>query len=157
MGGFVAYKIRGHGADDQVTPDDLLEYGFIPEFIGRMPIIVGLHPLDNNSMEQVLTEPKNAVIKQYEHLFALDNVELQVTPQALSATAAEAINRKTGARALRTIIEERLLDVMYELPSLPQVQRCILDADAAGNLSVPLLLTASGKVVQVEKEQSKSA
>lgn len=142
---------------DQVTPDDLLEYGFIPEFIGRMPIIVGLHPLDNNSMEQVLTEPKNAVIKQYEHLFALDNVELQVTPQALSATAAEAINRKTGARALRTIIEERLLDVMYELPSLPQVQRCILDADAAGKLSVPLLLTASGKVVQVEKEQSKSA
>jgi ATP-dependent Clp protease ATP-binding subunit ClpX len=142
---------------DQVTSEDLLEYGFIPEFIGRMPLVVGLHGLDKPSMERVLTEPKNAVVKQYQHLFALDNVELQITPAALAAAAEEAMKRKTGARALRTIIEERLLDVMYDLPSLPQVQRCVIDSDASGGLATPLLLTASGQVVQPGEDQPKTA
>ncbi len=143
----------GAGTDDEireaVQAEDLLEYGFIPELIGRLPVTVGLHSLDKESMVRVLSEPKNAVVKQFQHLFALDGVELTFTPASLDAAADQALLRKTGARGLRTIVEEVLLDVMFELPSLSEVRRCVIDADPNGGLAPPRLLTPSGQVVEI--------
>src|SRR5216117_4200038 len=107
----------------QVMPDDLLKYGLIPEFVGRLPVVVPLMALDENDLMRILTEPKNAIVKQYQKFLALDKVELQLTQEALQAAAAGAAKRKTGARGLRTIIEEVLLDVMYEIPSRTDVRR----------------------------------
>ncbi len=129
---------------DEVRPEDLLEYGFIPEFIGRLPVAVNLHALDEGSLLRVLTEPKDAVTKQFQHLFSLDGVKLTFTQAALEATVQEALLRKTGARGLRTVFEEALLDVMYNLPSLNHVRECVLDANGSGRLAEPLLLTTSG-------------
>ena len=143
----------GSGTEDEirdaVAQEDLLEYGFIPELIGRLPVAVGLHGLTKDDMVRVLTEPKNAVVKQFEHLFTLDGVELSFTPAAIVAAAEQAMTRKTGARGLRTIIEEALLDVMFELPSLEHVCRCVIDADGEGQLSRPRLLTPNGQVVEI--------
>jgi ATP-dependent Clp protease ATP-binding subunit ClpX len=143
----------GSGTEDSirqaVEPEDLLQYGFIPELIGRLPVVVSLDGLEKEDMIRVLTEPKNAVIKQFEHLFALDGVELTFTQAALEATAEQALDRKTGARGLRSIVEDTLLDVMYELPSLQQVRKCVVDVDANGRLSVPRLLTPNGQAVEV--------
>ena len=140
-----------------VTPEDLLEYGFIPEFIGRLPVIATLSGLDKAAMLQVLTAPKNAVVKQYQHLLSLDGVDLTFTPAALEAAAEQAMKRKTGARGLRTIIEETLMDVMFHLPSLPEVKRCIIDADGPGRLAKPLLLNEAGRTVPDSLDQAKSA
>jgi ATP-dependent Clp protease ATP-binding subunit ClpX len=145
--------VTGTGSQDDIRdalqPEDLLEYGFIPELIGRLPVEVSLHSLVQSEMMQVLTEPKNAVIKQFQHLFALDDVELVFTPAALESAAAQAIERMTGARGLRTIIEDALLDVMFELPSLDQVTKCVIDVDADNKLSTPRLLTQTGQVVEI--------
>jgi len=113
----------------QVTADDLLAYGMIPEFVGRLPVIVSVDPLDEEQLIQVLTRPKNAIVKQYTKLLALDSVELEFTPDALRAAAQEAMRHRMGARGLRSIIEETLLDVMYEIPSRRDVRRCVIDAD----------------------------
>ena len=127
-----------------VSDDDLLEYGFIPELIGRLPVAVTLDALDKAALVRVLTEPKNALVKQYCYLFGLDGVELTFEPDSLEAVAEEVLKRKTGARALRTIIEKALLDLMYELPSLSGVERCIIDAETVLLKKLPQLLTASG-------------
>ena len=132
-----------------LIPDDLMVYGFIPEMVGRLPVTAELEALDEPAMIRVLTEPKNAIVKQYQQLFSFDNVELVFTPKALEAAAAEAIKRKTGARGLRSIIEETLLDVMYELPSLKGVERCIVDANMVMGREPTLLLTASGQSVKI--------
>ncbi len=124
-----------------VTADDLLQFGMIPEFVGRIPVIVGVDPLDREMLVQILTEPKNSIIKQYQRLFALDNVELEFQPEALQAAAEDALRFHTGARGLRTIIENLLLDVMYEIPSRKDVRRCIITADTIRNKTKPLLLT----------------
>jgi ATP-dependent Clp protease ATP-binding subunit ClpX len=121
--------------------DDLLKYGLIPEFVGRLPVSVALDPLSRDELKRILTEPRNAVVKQYQKFFALDNVELSFTPEALDATARQAEERKTGARGLRTTIEEILLDVMYEIPSLESVRKCIVDENVINNRSRPLLMT----------------
>jgi ATP-dependent Clp protease ATP-binding subunit ClpX len=121
--------------------DDLLKYGLIPEFVGRLPVSVALDPLSRDELKRILTEPRNAVVKQYQKFFALDNVELAFTPEALDATARQAEERKTGARGLRTTIEEILLDVMYEIPSLESVRKCIVDENVINNRSRPLLMT----------------
>ncbi len=145
---------------DAFEPEDLLEYGFIPEFIGRLPINVTLHALGQDSLVRVLTEPKNAVIKQFQHLFKLEDVELTFTDAALNAAAELALGRKTGARGLRAIIEESLLDVMYELPSLEHVEKCVIDASPDGKINAPVLLSKTGQVIEisnVNKTQSKSA
>src|SRR5207249_324575 len=115
----------------QVMPDDLLKYGLIPEFVGRLPVIVPLMALDENDLMRILTEPKNAIVKQYQKFLALDKVELQLTQEALQAAAAGAAKRKTGARGLRTIIEEVLLDVMYEIPSRTDVRRVVVTGSRA--------------------------
>ncbi len=107
-----------------VIADDLLKYGLIPEFVGRLPMVVSVEPLDKEIMVRILTEPKNALVKQFKKLLALDNVELVFTDDALEAAAEKALEYKTGARGLRTIIEQVLLDSMYEIPSLRNVRRC---------------------------------
>jgi ATP-dependent Clp protease ATP-binding subunit ClpX len=132
-----------------VNSEDLLEYGFIPELVGRFPVIVALNALTKPDLIRVLTDPKNAVIKQFQHLFTLDNVELTFQDDALEAAAEEAMAHKTGARGLRTIIERSLLDVMYEMPSLSDVSRCIVDADVVNGHKRPVLLTASGATVDL--------
>ncbi|MCI0475737.1 MAG: ATP-dependent Clp protease ATP-binding subunit ClpX [Anaerolineales bacterium] len=124
-----------------VTADDLLHFGMIPEFVGRIPVVVGVDPLDRGMLIQILTEPKNSIVKQYQRLFALDNVELVFQPDALAAAAEEALKYRTGARGLRTIIEGILLDVMYEIPSQRDIRRCVITADTIRNKSKPLLLT----------------
>jgi ATP-dependent Clp protease ATP-binding subunit ClpX len=109
-----------------LQPQDLLKYGFIPEFIGRLPIIVTLHHLDQQDIVRILTEPKNALVKQYQKFFTLDNVELVFQKGSLDAIAELALLRGTGARALKSIIEESLLNSMFEIPSRPEIQRCII-------------------------------
>ncbi|MGB8645723.1 MAG: ATP-dependent Clp protease ATP-binding subunit ClpX [Anaerolineae bacterium] len=126
-----------------VTSDDLLHFGLIPEFVGRIPVVVSVDPLDQKMLVKILTEPKNAIIKQYQRLFALDKVELAFTDDALQAAAEEALRFKTGARGLRTIIEEILLDVMYEIPSRHDVRKCVISAETIRNKTRPLLLTQS--------------
>ena len=132
-----------------VTPEDLLEFGFIPELVGRLPVAVALEPLDKAALVQVLTEPKNAIVKQYQQLFSMDGVELEFTPDALEAAAEKALEHQTGARCLRYVIEETLLDVMYELPSVPEVARCVVDRDAVEGVKTPTLLTESGEALTV--------
>jgi ATP-dependent Clp protease ATP-binding subunit ClpX len=126
-----------------LTHDDLLKYGLIPEFVGRLPVSVSLDTLTRSDLIRILTEPRNAVVKQYEKFFALDNVELLFTDEALEATARQAEERKTGARGLRTTIEEVLLDVMYEIPSLDNVRKCVVDANVINNRSRPLLMSVN--------------
>jgi ATP-dependent Clp protease ATP-binding subunit ClpX len=140
-----------------VVPDDLLEYGFIPELVGRLPVTTYLEALDEPSLIRVLTEPKNAIVKQYQQLFNMDNVELVFTPKALEAAASEAIKRKTGARGLRSIIEQTLLDVMYELPSIKEVVRCIVDGGAIRGQEPALVLAASGQPVELPIEVKRLA
>ena len=131
----------------QVTADDLLKFGMIPEFVGRLPVTVSVEPLDEDALVAVLTEPKNAVVKQFARLVALDNVDLVFTPEALRAAAREAMKLKTGARGLRTIIESALLDVMYEIPSHPEVVKCVMNAECITRRAQPILLTEDGQAI----------
>ncbi|MCS7275529.1 MAG: ATP-dependent Clp protease ATP-binding subunit ClpX [Dehalococcoidia bacterium] len=137
-----------------VTPDDLLRYGLIPEFVGRLPVIVSLHSLDKSALVRVLTEPKNALVKQYQQIFALDGVELVFTDDALEAAAEEALRLRTGARGLRTVLEDCLLDVMYEIPSRNDIKKCVVDAEVIRGRRRPLLLARSGQVVDLWSEQT---
>jgi ATP-dependent Clp protease ATP-binding subunit ClpX len=130
-----------------LSHDDLLKYGLIPEFVGRLPVTVALDPLSRGELKRILVEPKNAVVKQYQKFFALDNVELSFTDEALDATARQAEERKTGARGLRTTIEEVLLDVMYEIPSIENVRKCVVDENVIVNRSRPLLMTETEKKI----------
>jgi ATP-dependent Clp protease ATP-binding subunit ClpX len=113
-----------------VMPEDLLKFGMIPEFVGRLPVITSVHNLDREALIQILTEPRNALVKQYRRLFELDNVELEFTDDALEAIADQAILRGTGARGLRAILEEVLLSVMYEVPSRQDVARVVITREA---------------------------
>jgi ATP-dependent Clp protease ATP-binding subunit ClpX len=124
----------------QCTPDDLLLYGFIPEFIGRLPVLASLEPLDRETMIRILTEPRNAIIKQYQKLLGLDHVELEVTPDALEAIADVALKARTGARALRTVVEQALLHVMFEIPSQDQIGRCIINAAVIEGHGAPIMV-----------------
>ncbi len=135
-------------------PHDLVEFGMIPELVGRLSLMVSLAPLDKGALVRILTEPKNALVRQYQQLFALDGVELSFTPEALEVTAEEAYKSLTGARSLRTIIEQALLDVMYHLPSLPDATRCIVDGDTIRERKRPVVLTRSGTPVVEELEES---
>ena len=140
-----------------LIPEDLLAYGFIPEFVGRLPLLASLDSLDQDALVRILTEPKNAVVKQYQRLFSLDDVELTFTDDALTAAAEEALSRKTGARGLRSIIEQTLLDVMYELPSMEEVSRCSIDAEIVRGEKPPLLLDRAGKTVGLGTTRELSA
>ncbi len=135
---------------NQVIPDDLLQYGLIPEFVGRLPVVAGLGALDKETLIRILVEPKNALVKQYQKMLALDNVELVFTPDALEAAAERALAHKTGARGLRSAMEDVLLDVMYEIPSLSDIRRCIINADVIRGKARPRLLS-SGEVEQMDR------
>src|SRR5213595_2906376 len=131
---------------EQVMPDDLLKYGLIPEFVGRLPVVVPLQALDEGDLMRILTEPKNAIVKQYQKFLALDKVELQLTGDALQAAAKGAAKRKTGARGLRTIIEEVLLDVMYEVPSSTNILKVVVTGDSIEGRMKPLLLSKNEQI-----------
>ncbi|MEO6434342.1 MAG: ATP-dependent Clp protease ATP-binding subunit ClpX [Tepidisphaeraceae bacterium] len=136
-----------------VTHDDLLEFGLIPEFVGRLPMVVGLEALDEHALQRILTEPKNALVRQYQRYFAMDGVELVFTDDALRAIAQEAIKHKTGARGLRTVLEERLMDVMFELPDRNDVRKCVVSGETITNGVRPLLLTRGGQSVDFDIPQ----
>jgi ATP-dependent Clp protease ATP-binding subunit ClpX len=135
-----------------ITHDDLLSYGLIPEFVGRLPMVVGLESLTREHLVRILTEPKNAVARQFQRFFALDGVELAFTGDALEACADEAIRHKTGARGLRTVLEDILLDVMYEIPSRNDVTKCIVSGDTIRQRQRPLLVTRSGHEVEQDEK-----
>jgi len=125
---------------EKLEPDDLVKFGMIPEFVGRIPVLAALEPLDEKALMTILTEPKNALVKQYQKLFKMDNVKLEFKPDAVKAIAAEAYRRKTGARALRGIVEELMLDIMYELPSRKDVGSCSITKEMVEKRSTADLL-----------------
>lgn len=141
--------------------EDLIQFGFIPEFLGRLPVIATLEELSEESLIRILTEPKNAIAKQYMRLFEMEGVNLRFTDAALKATAREAIKRKAGARGLRAIMETCMLDVMYELPSVHNVKECVIGDDVILNQSEPILVYKSAEEIAAEKksreEQDKAA
>jgi ATP-dependent Clp protease ATP-binding subunit ClpX len=167
----IGKKALGFGADLQqkvnvkelenvfaeVMPDDLTKFGLIPEFIGRLPVISAVHPLLNKDLVRVLTEPKNALVKQYKKFFAFDDVELVFTDDALIAVADKAIERETGARGLRSIIENALLDVMFELPSREDVTKCVVTRETIDNGVPPTLLTEARQSVADDEVEEASA
>ncbi len=154
----VGQKVMGFGADiqkkeekkigeilDMILPQDLLRYGLIPEFVGRVPIIVTLEALDNEALRQILTEPKNALVKQYKKLFELDSVDLEFMDDAIHAIAEEALRRNTGARGLRAIIEDIMLDVMYEVPSRVDITKVVVTKEVIEKKEKPLTVTVDAK------------
>lgn len=136
-----------------VLPEDLLKFGLIPEFVGRLPVISTLEPLDETTLVRILSEPKNALVKQYSKMLELDNVALEFEPGALEAIAREAIKRNTGARGLRAIIEGLLLDVMYEVPSREDVTKCVITQQVVEEKTAPELRSGNEK----DKKQEESA
>ena len=157
----------GEGEPDfllnHVSSDDLLEYGFIPEFVGRLPVVVGLESLDVEDLVKVLTEPKNAFVQQYRCLFNMEDVELEFVPDALQTAAEMAIQNKTGARGLRTILERALLDAMYELPSMSGVTKCVVGPEAIRGESAVSMINEAGEIFRPSQrpldavDQQKSA
>ncbi|NPV43155.1 MAG: ATP-dependent Clp protease ATP-binding subunit ClpX [Firmicutes bacterium] len=154
----IGKKSIGFGADVQsiqkqeigeilkkILPEDLLKYGLIPEFVGRLPIIVTLDALDEDALIRILTEPRNALVKQYQKFFEMDNVLLEFTPDALKAIAKQAIDRKTGARGLRAILEDIMLDIMYEIPSRDDIAKCVITKEVILKKEKPIIVTAERK------------
>lgn len=138
----------------QLIPDDLLKYGLIPEFVGRLPVNVSLDSLDKAALVRILTEPKNAIIKQYQKLLQLDRVELSFTNEALEAAAENALKQKTGARGLRSIIEDVLLEVMYEIPSRADVKKVVISGEVISHNHQPLLITRSERSNAYSEDES---
>ncbi len=132
---------------EQLLPQDLLKFGLIPEFVGRLPIIATLEELDRSALIEILTKPKNALIKQYKKLFAMDNVELEFDDEAIGLIVDKAIERKTGARGLRSIIEEIMRDIMFEIPSNPKIEKCIVTKETVANGEPPKIIINNNKDV----------
>jgi ATP-dependent Clp protease ATP-binding subunit ClpX len=129
----------------RVLPEDLLKYGLIPEFVGRLPVVTHVNNLDEDALVDILTKPKNALVKQYQKFFEFDGVELEFTQDAMRAISESAILRGTGARGLRAIMEEVLLNVMYELPSRQDVKKCLVDKDVVLTGVNPTLVPRAAK------------
>jgi ATP-dependent Clp protease ATP-binding subunit ClpX len=153
----VGKKLMGFGADvvsqeeiklgellKELQPEDLLKFGLIPEFVGRLPVMVTLEELDEESLVRILTEPRNALVKQYKELLAMDDVDLEFDEEALKLIAKKAIERKTGARGLRSIIEETMLDIMYEIPSRDDIEKCLITKETVENKGEPTLVLSDG-------------
>jgi ATP-dependent Clp protease ATP-binding subunit ClpX len=122
----------------QVQPQDLLKFGLIPEFVGRLPVIATLDELDEEALVKILTEPKNALVKQYQKLLEMDRVSLKFTEDAMVAVAKEALKRKSGARGLRAILEGAMLELMYDIPSLKNVRECLINEEFIRNHAAPI-------------------
>ena len=165
----VGQKVIGFGSDpnekpeeeetllSKLIPEDLLRFGLIPEFIGRLPVLASLESLDEDTLVQILTAPKNAIAKQYQKMLELDGVRLTFEDEALHAIAAEAIERKTGARGLRSIIENALLDVMFELPSRKDVSKCAITKETIEKGLKPTLVTSAGAELADDEPAAESA
>ena len=138
----------------RILPEDLLKYGLIPEFVGRLPVLTHVHNLDKQALVDILTKPKNALVKQYCKFFEFDGVELEFDDDALSAIADQAILRGTGARGLRAIMEEVLLNVMYELPSRQDVHKCLIDKSVVMSGVNPTLVPRAEPAPRVRKERT---
>lgn len=130
---------------DYIQPEDLLRFGLIPELIGRLPVVAPLRPLSREALKSILTEPKNAILKQYKKLFMMEGVKLEFDPFAIEAIVNKAMERKTGARALRSIVESFMLDIMYDLPSLEGVEKCIITKEVVEKSEKPIFLEAESK------------
>ena len=137
-----------------MMPEDLLKFGLIPEFVGRLPVTVTLESLDESALVKILTEPKNALVKQYQKLLELDGVQLEFKDEALRAVAQAALKRKTGARGLRSIIEEVMCNVMYDVPSRTDVNKCIVTRECIVNKDEPILVTSGERAKPKKKEES---
>ncbi|MEE9121968.1 MAG: ATP-dependent Clp protease ATP-binding subunit ClpX [Syntrophobacteria bacterium] len=124
----------------QVQPEDLIKFGMIPEFVGRLPVVATLHELTENELLAIMLEPKNALVKQYQRLFGMEDVTLRFTEGSLQAVAREAMKRNSGARGLRSILENIMLDIMYEIPSQPDIRECVISEEVVTNREMPLLL-----------------
>jgi ATP-dependent Clp protease ATP-binding subunit ClpX len=138
----------------QVLPEDLQKFGMIPEFIGRLPMVGAVHSLDKQALIQILTEPKNALLKQYQKFFEFEDIELEITPDAMVAIADQALSRGTGARGLRAILEEVLLNTMYELPGRTDVAKVIVDVDSVVSKSEPTIVPRSTRVARQRRAAS---
>lgn len=158
-------KTMGFGADikapgqvrigdilSKILPEDLLKFGLIPEFVGRLPVIVTLDALDEDALVRILTEPRNALVKQYDKLFELDGVDLEIQHDALKTVAQEALKRKTGARGLRAILEEVMLETMYEIPSSKDIAKCVITRDTILKKEKPLIITMDRSKKQKKEE-----
>lgn len=162
-------KVIGFGADadnqeldkatllSKVLPEDLLRFGLIPEFIGRLPVIGSLEPLDEAALVEILTKPKNALVKQYNKLFEIDGVELEFEEGALEEVAKKAIERKTGARGLRSILEGIMLEVMFDLPSRDDIKKCVITKETVANEGNPKLIHEDGSVIDQDKQSPKES
>jgi len=135
----------------EVEPEDLIKFGLIPELVGRLPVVATLDELDEGALVEILVEPKNALVKQYQRLFMMEGVELELRPGALQAIARKALKRKTGARGLRSILEHVLLDIMFELPGLQNVQKVVVDENAITGDGKPLVIYADSQKVAGQK------
>jgi ATP-dependent Clp protease ATP-binding subunit ClpX len=144
-----ARDIKDKKEDDEllkfIQPEDLLKYGLIPELIGRIPIVAPLHQLSSEAMRSILTDPKNAILKQYKKLFLMEGVELEFDKFSLDALVEKAMIKKTGARALRSIVEDFMLDIMYELPNRKDVSKCVITKDVVANGEEPIFIKAEKK------------
>jgi ATP-dependent Clp protease ATP-binding subunit ClpX len=147
--GGIGFSADVHSKDDKrqigellaaVEPEDLIRYGLIPEFVGRLPVMATLEELDEQALMRILTEPKNALVKQYGRLFEMEGVELELRDDALRSIARKAMERKTGARGLRTIMEQVLLDTMYDLPSMSNVGKVVVDGSVITGENKPFLI-----------------
>ncbi len=160
-------KVIGFGSDpknaevkedksllSKVLPEDLLKFGLIPEFIGRLPVISSLEPLDEEALVEILTKPKNALVKQYQKMLELDDVELEFTEDALIEISKKAIERKTGARGLRSIIENMMLDVMFDLPSRDDIKKCIITKETILGDAAPHLMLEDGTMIDPNEEKT---
>jgi ATP-dependent Clp protease ATP-binding subunit ClpX len=148
-----AEKTRATNLMHQVQPDDLVKFGLIPEFVGRLPVVSVLDPLDEPALIDILSKPRNALTKQYGKLFQFEGVELKFTDASLKAIAQEALKRKTGARGLRSVIEESMLEIMYEIPSRPDVKQCVIDADVIREKKAPKLVLKTDEEMKKEREK----
>lgn len=148
-------KIEEENLLAKVQPEDLLKFGLIPEFIGRLPVMVTLEELSEEALVRIIKEPKNALLKQYKKLLAMDGVELEMDDQAVRAVAKQAIERRTGARGLRSIMEGMMTEIMYEIPSREDVKRCIVSKETVENKAKPSLVLENGKLLE-EREANAS-
>ncbi|MBO5884436.1 MAG: AAA family ATPase, partial [Clostridia bacterium] len=136
----------------QLQPHDLIKYGLIPEFVGRLPVCVGLNDLSEKALIEIMTKPRNAIVKQYEKMFDIENIELEIKPEAITAVSRKAMELKTGARGLRTIMEEHMLELMYEAPAHKEIQKIIIDENVITKNEKPTIIT---KPVEQSEEDKK--
>lgn len=148
-------EINKYEIFQEMLPQDLLKYGLIPEFIGRLPIIATLKDLDKEALIKIATEPKNALVKQYKKLLEMDNVELEFKQEALEAIVDKAIERKTGARGLRSIIEEIMRDIMFEIPSTPNISKCIINKETVLNKTEPEIIIEENREEQEKNKKNR--